>query len=269
MNTVIESFERIKQQVVQISKSLRIDKLQNHLGRKLALSIEDSIALALFKQRQGIETKKSVWEIFALKKVCSYKTLVVSLNRWYHLALAIVGLILNHNRQTTHPVKHIDSTNIPVCRNKNAKHHQTMKEYASWSHNGQDYYYGLKLHLIADLKERVLALKFAPADIDERVVATPLADGLSGIFVADAGYVSAELEKNFYQEGQRYILIKPKKNQRKVATKLDVLLYSTRMLIEIPFRILKMFHGLITSLPRSVAGYLANYTYSLLAYLIV
>ena len=265
MNTVIESFERIKQKVVQISKSLRFDKFQNHLGRKLALSIEDSISLALFKQRQGIETKKSIYEIFQPK--CSYKTLVVSMNRWYHLALSITGLILNHNRQSSHGVKHIDSTNIPVCRNKNAKHHQTMRAFASWSNNGQGYYYGLKLHLIADLRQKVLALKFTSADVDDRTVATPLAEGLSGIFVADAGYVSAELEKRFYREGRRYILIKPKKNQRKLATELDGLLYSTRMLVEIPFRILKLFHGFITSLPRSVAGYLANYTYSLLAYL--
>ena len=266
MRTVIESFERIKQKVVSISKSLRFGKFVNKFGRKLALSIEDSISLALFKQRQGIETKKSVYEIF--QPQCSYKTLVVSMNRWYKLALQIVGLILNRNRQSAHPIKHIDSTDIPVCRNKNAKHHQTMKDYAAWSNTGQGYYYGLKLHLIADLRQQVLALKFTPADVDERTAATPLAEGLSGIFVADAGYVSAELEKDFYREGQRYILIKPRKNQKKLATELDGLLYSTRMLIEIPFRVLKLFHGFITSLPRSVAGYLANYTCSLLAYLL-
>ena len=71
--------------------------------------------------------------------------------------------------------------------------------------------------------------------MDERTIATPLAEGLSGIFVADAGYVSANLEQKFYRENEQYILIKPKKNQKKLATELDGLLYSTRMLIEIPF----------------------------------
>lgn len=266
MNTVIESFERIKQKVVSISKSLRFDKFQNHLGRKLALSIPEAISLAIYKQRQGIETKKSVYEI--LTPPCSYKTMVVSMNRWYKLALRIIGLILNQNRQGAHLVKHIDSTDIPVCRNKNAKHHQTMKDYAAWGHNGQGYYYGLELHLIADLWQDVLALKLTPANIDGRKVVIPLAQGLDGVLVADSGYISAELEQKFYREDERRILIKPKKNQKKLATKLDGWLYSTRMLIEIPFRILKMFHGLITSLPRSVDGYLANYTYSLLAYLL-
>jgi len=52
----------------------------------------------------------------------------------------------------------------------------------------------------------------------------------------------------------------------KIITKFQEFLYGTRMLIELNFRSLKMFYGLVTSLPRSVAGYLANYIYSLLAY---
>ena len=43
-------------------------------------------------------------------------------------------------------------------------------------------------------------------------------------------------------------------------------LYNTRMLIELNFRNLKLFFGLVTSLPRSINGYLANYLYALLAY---
>lgn len=264
--TEIQVYESIRQTVVQISKSLRFSKFLKHLGRKLALSIEDSIALAVFKQKQNIETKKSLYEIF--QPPCSYKTLVVSLNRWMKLALAAVAVMLKFHRKRQHPIKHTDSTDIAVCRNKNAKHHQTMKEFASWSNNGQGYYYGLKLHLTADLEQKVLAVKFTSAGVDDRRVCLSLNQDLMGIFVADSGYVSAELEKNFWIEGQRMILIKPKKNMRKLATAFDTWVYSTRMLIEINFRNLKLFYGLISSLPRSVAGYLANYTYSLLAYLI-
>ena len=264
--TEIQVYDSIRQTVVLISKQLRFSKFLPRIGRKSAISIEDSIALALFKQKQNIETKKSVYEIF--QPSCSYKTLVVSMNRWFKLALAVLALLLKHNRKSSHPIKHTDSTDIPVCRNKNAKHHQTMKDYASWSNNGQGYYYGLKLHLTADLEEKVLAVKFTSAGVDDRRVCIPLNHDLMGIFVADSGYISAELEKNFWIEGQRLILIKPKKNMKKLATAFDTWAYSTRMLIEVNFRNLKLFYGLLTSLPRSVAGYIANYTYSLLSYLI-
>ena len=55
---------------------------------------------------------------------------------------------------------------------------------------------------------------------------------------------------------------------RKIATKIQTLLYDTRMIIGLNFRSLKMFYGLETSLPRSVDGYLGNYVYSLLAYVL-
>jgi len=56
---------------------------------------------------------------------------------------------------------------------------------------------------------------------------------------------------------------------KKLMTEFEEWPYSTRMLIELNFRNLKMFYGLVTSLPRSVDGYLANYIYSLLAYQII
>ncbi|MFH1233245.1 MAG: hypothetical protein V1649_01170 [Patescibacteria group bacterium] len=53
---------------------------------------------------------------------------------------------------------------------------------------------------------------------------------------------------------------------RKIITVWQKKLYDTRMIIELQFRNLKMFYGLITSLPRSINGYFANYIYSILAY---
>jgi hypothetical protein len=52
---------------------------------------------------------------------------------------------------------------------------------------------------------------------------------------------------------------------KKLATIFENLLYDTRMMIESAFRNLKMFLGLVSSLPRSVTGYLANYVYAILA----
>ena len=264
MNTVIQVFERIKQTVVLISKQLHFSKFQNRLGRKLALSIEESISLALFKQKQNIATKKSVFEI--LEPSCSYKTMVVNMNRWAKLALAALGLILHFNRQHQHLIKHTDSTDLPVCLLKNVDRHRTMRGIASLSQHGQGWYYGLKLHLTSDLNKHILALKFTSADGNDRQTFLKLNQDLSGVFVADSGYVSSQLATEFYQENRRMLFTKPYKTMKKIITPWQFWLYNTRMLIELNFRNLKLFYGLITSLPRSVDGYLANYIYSLLAY---
>ena len=91
---------------------------------------------------------------------------------------------------------------------------------------------------------------------------------LDGVFVADAGYVSEKLEKEFFQENKRILFSKPRKNMKKVITFLQKKLYDTRMIIEINFRNLKMLYNFVTSFPRSVNGYLANYMHSILAYIL-
>lgn len=118
MNTSIEIYNNIKTKVSFLIKQLKI-KIQKSTGRKLSISPEDIIALALFKQSQGIKTKKSVWKIFGLK--CSYKTFVVNINRLMIWALLILQNILKLNQKNAHIIKHTDSTDIPVCLNKNAK----------------------------------------------------------------------------------------------------------------------------------------------------
>lgn len=264
MKTFIKLYDDIKQIVSFFSKQLRFDKFKNKLGRKLALALEEIISLAIFKQKNSIATKKSLYEIF--KPDCSYKTLVVNLNRWSSLALIILALLMKINRKNQHLVKHIDSSDIPVCLFKNAHNHKTMKVLSSFSKNAKGTYFGLKLHIITDLKRQLLSIKFTSANVDDREMVIPLSKDLMGIFLADAGYISQKLSKNFYQECKRILLVKPRANMKKIMTKFEELLYKTRMLIEINFRDLKMFYGLITSLPRSVDGYLANYIYSLLAY---
>lgn len=264
MKTFIKLYDDIKQVVSFFSKQLRFDKFKNKLGRKLALTIEDTISLALFKQKNQIATKKSLYGIF--EPDCSYKTLVVNLNRWSFLALIILVLITKINRKNQHLVKHIDSTDIPVCLFKNAHNHKTMKGLAGFSKNAKGTYFGLKLHIITDLKRQLLSVRFTSANVDDHEMVIPLSKDLLGIFLADAGYISKKLARAFYQECKRILLVKPRANMKKIMTKFEEILHKTRMLIEINFRNLKLFYGLITSLPRSVDGYLANYIYSLLAY---
>ena len=176
MKTVIAVYNEIRKVVSFFSKLLGFDKYKKATGRKLAISLEETVSLALFWKKNNIATKKSIHRIFNLK--CSYKTLVVNLNRWYRLAMLVLVLIMKRNERNQHIVKHIDSTDIPVCLFKNAK---------------------------------------------------------------------------------------PRKNMKIMMTKFQQILYDTRAIIELNFRNLKMFCGLVTSLPRSVDGYLANYIYSLLA----
>ena len=265
MNTSIQPYNDIVTKVKFFFKQLKI-KIAKSTGRKLLISPEDTIALALFKQAEGIKTKKSVWKIFNLR--CSYKTLVVNMNRLIIYATLILQSILKWNQQHAHLIKHTDSTDIPVCLNKNISHHKVMTALAHRGHSGKGFYYGLKMSITTDLRRNLLAVHFGPGNSNDRETFKKMNKNLMGIFVADAGYLSKQLERDFYIEHQRILFTKVKANARKLLTKWQNDLYETRMLIELSFRNLKLFHGLETSLPKSVDGYLGNYIYALLAYVL-
>lgn len=267
MKTSISLYDGLKQIVKVFYKALKINKQEKHKGRKLALSIIDTISYGIFKQLIGSPTKKAVYKIF--KPECSYKTFVVNINRFAKYALLIFVCLMRMAHKESSCVKHTDSTKLPVCLNKNAKHHKTMQGIASWGKTGKgkkDWFYGLKLHMTTDLKRKILSIVFSAGNVHDVKIFIKLNKDLMGLFFVDAGYISEKLRQEFYQEKKRMIIAQPKKNMKKLMTALQYHLSKTRTFIELSFRSLKMFHNLVTSLPRSVNGYFANYIYSLLAY---
>lgn len=265
MNHTIQIYNNIVAKVSFFFKQLKL-KLTKSTGRPLTIKPVDVVSLALFKQSQGIKTKKAVWRIFELTS--SYKTLVVNMNRFAFHALVVLNAILKWNQKNAHPIKHTDSTDVPVCLPKNARNHRTMRNIAEWGYSAKGWYYGLKMVITTDLTRTLLAVRFASGNANERQIFRRMNTDMLGIFIADAGFISKDLERDFFIEGKRILFAKPRANMKRIATKWQRRLYATRVLIELNFRNLKMFYNLETSLPRSLDGYFGNYTYSLLAYVL-
>jgi len=264
MQTSIQLYNVLEQVVRRLYTQLKLDTQEKTKGRKLALTIIHNISLAVFKQFNGIPTIKSIFKIFEPK--CSYKTLVVNINRFAGKALLMLMLIMKSNRLQSHIIKHTDSTDIPVCLNKNGRNHKVMQGFANWGKHGKGWFFGLKMHITTDLNRKLLSVKFTPGNVSDSRVFMELNKDIFGIFVADAAYLSKELAEEIYKLGKGILFAKPRRNMKKLITNFQFHLYNTRMLIEINFRNLKAFHNLITSLPKSPNGYFANYIYSLLAY---
>ena len=264
----IKVYQELKQKVNFFYQKLKLNKYEKHKGRKLAISIPHTIALALYRQASARATKKSLWNDLKKDLQCSYKTLSENINKTAPLCTLILNRILLLNQFHSHIIKHTDSTDIPVCLNKNARCHKTMKGLAEWGYSGKGLYYGLKLHITSDLKRNILAISLTPGNTGDRYQFMKLNKKLKGIFVADAGYVSEDLAKEFYLEHQRALFAKPRKNLRKIITFFQKKLYDTRMIVELNFRNLKMLYGLVSSFPRSIDGYFANYIHSILAYVL-
>ena len=236
-------------------------------GRPLAISYKDAIAYAVYQHRSTRKTKASVYRDFKDELDCSYKTFVVAINRMAFAAFLILATLMRMNRARSHLVKYTDATDIPVCLNKNATRHRTMRGLASWGHSGKGFYYGLKMTMTRDAERRLLGLRFSSANANDRDLFRKVNKDIDGIIVADAGYVSKQLEKDMTTDN-RILLIKPLKTMKKLITAWQYHLYNKRFEIEFDFRNLKLFHGLETSLTRSVNGTIGNYLFALLSFVL-
>lgn len=265
--TSLKIYNALREVVTKVYHILKLQKYETPKGRKEIISHIDAVTLALFKSAHGIATKKSVFDIMA--PTCSYKTLVISINRSLPLLKKIIGFLCLSNRFNCHVIKHTDSTDLPVCSIRKAKSHRTMKKLATWSKSSKGWFYGLKLHLTVDLKRTIVAVHFTTATVDEREVFKTMNQDLDGIFIADAGYISEKLLKDFFIENRRLLLTCLRTNTKKLASKLETELVKTRMRIEDNFGRLKQFHNLTSTACRSVQGYLTNYLSSVLAYMLV
>ena len=92
LKTSLKIYNTLRNVVTKVYHTLNLKKYETLKGRKEIIGNIDAITLGLFKQAQGIATKKSLFEIIA--PACSYKTLVVSINRCIKLLQKIIGYIL-------------------------------------------------------------------------------------------------------------------------------------------------------------------------------
>ena len=169
MNSTI--FENLKHIVTYITQKLNLFSPQaKKEGRPLKIKQEDALAFALYKHKSTRATKKSVYDDFNLKNICSYKTFVVSINRIALHALRILFALCRMGRKDGHLVKYTDATDLPACLNKNAGKHKTMKGLAAWGRSGKGFYYGLKMTMTRDDDGRLLALAFSPANGNDESV---------------------------------------------------------------------------------------------------
>ena len=261
-------FRKLKAVVTEIVTHFRLVVETPTTGRPRKISPIDAMTLSLYQHTSTRATKKSVYEDFKDVLKCTYKTLVVSMNASALLCLRLIFIIMRLGRKYQTLVKYTDSTDIPVCLRKNADDHKTMASLASFGRSTKGWFYGLRMSLTRDAEGRMLGVMFASANSNDRDTFRKMNKDIFGIIVADAGYVSKQLEKDMNIDGKRWLLIRPYKTMKKLMTKWQEDLYRGRFQIEFDFRSLKLFHGLVTSLPRSINGYLANYVHALTSFVL-
>lgn len=165
------------------------------------------------------------------------------------------------------PLRFADSTMLPVCKPIRGERHKVAKGVAAWGKNWQGWHYGFKLHAAIDHQNRLAAVVFTPASEHDNQHMEQLVNDQTRILVGDSHYGGSVMRRRLWKKHKTVVIAPPHHTQKKkLATDWQMLLLHLRPKIEATFGKLKEQHFLVTSFPRSVAGYFTHYVRVLLGY---
>ena len=239
--------------------------------RKTKLPLVMLVSLILFKFFTGHRSWKDYYRYLKshhngvnVGTLPTYKNFMRSVHNLTGYALVFLEVIRKHCRQGIQ-LQFADSTKLAVCNIKREFTHKVVKGVATKSKSTMGWYYGFKLHLVCDNCGRIVAWHITTATVDDRKGLSLIWDELTGMIVADAGYLGSNWQEAAADLGLR-LLTGVKKIMKKLMSKWDYFLLRARGRVETTFSVLKLRLGLETSLPRSANGFFAHYVWCLLAY---
>lgn len=241
--------------------------------KKHHLSIAELATLAVFRFFTGHRNWKDFY-----RHLCTYHTkdfpvlptyqnFLSAINRLAGFAGVLIGVFTRFFRDHTpaEALKFADGSKLKVCEIVRSLSHKTAKGYATKSKTHTGWFFGFRLHIIVNEWLEILGVRIATATQDERRMLASMWDDLLGMIIADAGYIGKDwVAKAKY--GGKILFTAVRKNMQKLMTQAQHQLLKERQKVEIVFSTLKLRFGIENTLPRSVLGYFAHYSWTLVAY---
>lgn len=194
----------------------------------------------------------------------NYENFLKAANRSFPYTVLLLRYLLELNRRASgNGLYFLDSTALGVCANWNISAHKVTKGYSSRGKTSKGWFYGFKLHGACDEDGNLVNLRFTTGSGHDSREAGPLADGLAGLFVGDAGYIlKQEVFTRLFEKHKR-VLAAARKNMKRLMTKEQGRLLRKRSIIETVWDVLKERYGLVFHLARNIIGLFRHYCYSL------
>ncbi len=194
----------------------------------------------------------------------SYRNFMVSMHKLCGYALVFLEAVRKYCKQGV-KLQFADATALPVCRIKREFSHRVARGLATKSKGTMGWYYGFKLHLVCDKDGTILAWRITTATVDDRKGLALVWHELTGMIVADAGYLGSNWQEAA-AELHLVLLTGVKKIMKKLMTRWEYFLLKARQRVETTLSVVKFRLGMDSTLPRSAMGYFAHYVWCLLAY---
>jgi len=263
----------VKIAIGQLRHALKRPDSDNPPIKKHNLSIAELVSLAIFRFFTGHRDWKAFYyhvKTYHAKdfpNLPDYKNFVVAMNALAPFALLMLEAFMRafRNQTLVSDPKFVDGMKLEVCKIKREFSHKVCKGLATKSKSSMGWFYGFRLHIICNELMQILNIRIATATVDERKALEQMWNKIFGMIIADAGYVSKNLQEKGAKLGKQ-LLAGARANMKKLMTQTQHHLLKLRQYVETVFSVLKLRFGIETSLPRSPLGYFAHYIWCLAAY---
>ena len=218
-------------------------KKRNRLGH---LSLSEILTILLAYHQSGmacfkyfyltlLQTKRSLFP-----KLVHYARFVKLIG---HAFPALVCLLKSLMGKATEYL-FIDSTPMPVCHIRREKKHKVFKGLAAKGKTSTGWFFGMKLHMIFNVKGELVRLVITPGNVNDRTPVRDMVKGLVGKLIGDKGYLSQKLFEDLFQNGVK-LITKIKKNMKNcLMDTTEKLMLMRRSFIETIFSSLKALNTL-------------------------
>jgi hypothetical protein len=195
---------------------------------------------------------------------------LVSYGRFVELmqrAIVPLAVYLHHRVGLCTGLSFVDSTALPVCRNQRIHQHKVFVGIAARGKTTMGWFYGFKLHLVANDRGELLACQLTPGNVDDRKPLPTLVQRLFGKLFGDKGYLSQPLVETLLTEHNVQLITSARRNMHgQLLTRLDALLLRKRAIIESINDQLKNISQIEHSRHRSPINFVVNLLAGLIAY---
>ena len=164
-------------------------------------------------------------------------------------------------------ISFIDSTSLDVCLNQRIHSHKVFAGLAERGKTSMGWFFGLKLHLVANDRGELLQFCITPGNVDDRKPVRRLVKKLYGKLFGDKGYISQSLAQTLREMFDIHLITKLRKNMKgQLMTLSDRILLRRRAIIETIIDQLKNISQIEHSRHRSVTNFFVNVLCGLIAY---
>jgi len=163
-------------------------------------------------------------------------------------------------------VYYVDSTALPVCHNLRINRHKVFDGFAARGKSSTGWFFGLKLHLVFNDKNEIVAAKLSPGNHSDISALPVLTKGLTGKLFGDKGYLGKKIAQELLENGLA-LMTKVRRNMKSLPMHfMDKFLLNKRNIAESNIGLIKEFSSLNLSRNRSPINAMIHIIAALIAY---